>query len=186
MPAATLPRDEVVSRILTVFREYGYEGASLARLSEATGLGRSSLYHYFPHGKDDMAAAALAAVADIYGERVIAPLFGATSPKTRLKRFAAGLSEFYQNGEKTCLTDLFTIGEAGALFQQQLGERVKALIGVLAKVAEQAGIAPLEAARRAENAVIAVQGSLVVSRALGTTAPFLRVIKEFPELLIGD
>ena len=34
------------------FRQYGFEGASLSMLSEATGLGNGSLYHFFPGGKD--------------------------------------------------------------------------------------------------------------------------------------
>ncbi|MFD2271320.1 TetR/AcrR family transcriptional regulator [Undibacterium arcticum] len=49
----------MVDSIISVFRSEGYEGASLAKLSEATGLGRSSLYHHFPMGKEDMANAAL-------------------------------------------------------------------------------------------------------------------------------
>ena len=57
MAHPTLPREEVVDRLTRVFRREGYDGASLARLSEATGLGRSSLYHHFPRGKEDMADA---------------------------------------------------------------------------------------------------------------------------------
>ena len=37
MPAALIPKEEVLARLLEVFREHGYEGASLAVLSEATG-----------------------------------------------------------------------------------------------------------------------------------------------------
>ena len=56
--ASNLSKDEVIQRIVAAFREHGYEGASLSILSQATGLGRSSLYHYFPNGKTDMAQAA--------------------------------------------------------------------------------------------------------------------------------
>jgi AcrR family transcriptional regulator len=45
MPAALLPRAEVVARIQDVFRDRGFDGASLAEISNATGLGKSSLYH---------------------------------------------------------------------------------------------------------------------------------------------
>jgi TetR/AcrR family transcriptional repressor of lmrAB and yxaGH operons len=41
-----------------------------------------------------------------------------------------------------------------------------------------------EAERRAEDALVAVQGSLVVSRALASTAPFARVIEEMPGRLL--
>lgn len=185
MPAATLSRDEVVKRILAVFRTYGYEGASLARLSEATGLGRSSLYHYFPNGKTDMAMAALAAVAEWSGEHLMPLLEGSAPPSQRVRRFAEAWTGYYRDGSAPCLMDLFTIGDAGPLFRQKLEERMRMLIGALAKAAEDAGISPEDAARRAEDAVIAVQGSLVVSRALGSNAPFLRVIDDLPGRLTG-
>ena len=54
----------------------------------------------------------------------------------------------------------------------------------LAEVIEEAGIAPAEAERRAEKAVIFLHGSLVVSRALGTNHPFLHMIDEFPDELL--
>ena len=56
MPAALASREVVLERLLATFRDQGYDGASLAELSAATGLGKSSLYHHFPGGKVDMAA----------------------------------------------------------------------------------------------------------------------------------
>jgi len=62
MPAALMSRDEVVERLVGVFQRCGYDGASLSELSAATGLGRSSLYHHFPGGKEEMARAVIARV----------------------------------------------------------------------------------------------------------------------------
>ncbi|MEC5159641.1 MULTISPECIES: TetR/AcrR family transcriptional regulator [unclassified Janthinobacterium] len=186
MSTAALPRDEIVLRILAAFRQYGYEGASLGRLSSATGLGRSSLYHHFPKGKEDMANAAMSAVSAWFGEHVLATLAGEEPAARRLECFAAKLAEFYRQGESSCLTDVFTIGEAGAVFQQRIGERMKLLIGALAKTAQGAGVAPGEALRRAEDAVVSIQGSLIVARALGDTAPFLRAMQQLPRRLLGE
>lgn len=186
MPAATLSRDEVVNRILDAFRQYGYEGASLARLSAVTGMGRSSLYHHFPNGKEDMANAAIDAASIWLRTNLMSALDGTDAPKKRLRRFADKLSEFYQDGEKSCLMDVFTVGEAGALFQKHLRERLQLMIGALGKVVEEAGFNRSEALKRAENAVISWEGALVVSRALGSTAPFLRISRELPDLLLRD
>lgn len=184
MPAANLSRDDVIALILQVFRRYGYEGSSLARLSAATGLGRSSLYHYFPNGKEDMAQAAMQFVTTWLRENLFSALEGNGTPQKRLTHFAAKLSEFYEDGAQSCLMDVFSIGEAGVLFQVGLGERLGLLISALTKVIEEAGFPHAEAARRAENAVIAWEGALVVSRALGTTAPFLRTVAEFSERVL--
>ena len=43
-----------------VFRAHGYEGASLTLITQATGLGKGSLYNFFPDGKEQMAAEVLA------------------------------------------------------------------------------------------------------------------------------
>jgi TetR/AcrR family transcriptional repressor of lmrAB and yxaGH operons len=184
MPPAVLTRDEVVDRLLTVFRTSGYDGATLAQLAEATGLGRSSLYHHFPNGKADMAAAAMEAVAVWWRDHVLGPLRAPGTPTQKLERFGAGLAEFYQNGKKACLTNLFSIGEAGGFFQPDLKKRVKALMAEIAKVAVEAGVDEDEATRRAEDAVVSLQGSLVVSRALGSTSAFTRVIEEMPARLL--
>ena len=184
MPAAVIPRDEAVSRILAVFRRYGYDGASLARLSEATGLGKSSLYHHFPKGKVDMAQAALDSVRAWLADHVFSTLQGDNPPETRLRRFTAKYVEFYSHGENPCLTDLFTMGEAGEIFQEGFSKALRKLILTLAGVLQETGIPKTEAIRRAEDAIIAIQGSLVVSRALGDTAPFLRTMKELPDRLL--
>ncbi|MGZ3236668.1 MAG: TetR/AcrR family transcriptional regulator [Burkholderiaceae bacterium] len=184
MTTKNLSREEVIDRILAAFRQYGYEGASLAKLSEVTGLGRSSLYHHFPNGKEDMATAALDSVAAWFSENVLSTLEGDDAPKKRLKRFSVKLAEFYKNGTASCLSDVFTIGEAGTIFQKKMGERLKNLMRALAKVAEEAGVDRAEAARRAESIVIAIQGSLILSRATASTAPFLRVVDNLTHQLI--
>src|SRR5689334_1226155 len=50
-PAASDAREHVLSQLGEVFRAHGYEGASLTLITEATGLGKGSLYNLFPRGK---------------------------------------------------------------------------------------------------------------------------------------
>ncbi len=52
-------KNETIAQLLNVFQKYGYEGATLTRLSEATGFGRASLYHHFAKGKEEIAAVVL-------------------------------------------------------------------------------------------------------------------------------
>lgn len=185
MPAPALTRDEILERIVATFRRHGYEGASLALLSEATGLGRSSLYHYFPNGKVDMADAALEWVLTCFDAMVLAPLRQSSlPPRQRLQACARGLSEFYADGARSCLINIFSIGSAGVLFQAKLEECTKAVIRIFADIAQESGISAAEAQRRGENVLIDIQGALVVSRTVGSNAPFLRLIEEFPEQLL--
>ncbi|WP_315889750.1 TetR/AcrR family transcriptional regulator [Kovacikia minuta] len=51
-----------VSSLLNLFRQFGYDGVTLSKISQATGLGKASLYHHFPGGKDEMVETVLIAL----------------------------------------------------------------------------------------------------------------------------
>ena len=186
MAHPTMTRDALVDKLSVVFREHGYEGASLARLSEATGLVKASLYYQFPRGKVDMARAVLDALGDEIGRNVVAPLADASrSPRARLERMAEGLAQVYDGGRSFCVVDVFGIGESGLLFREHLKGAVAAIGGALSALLREVGLPPDEATRRAEDALIAIQGSLVLARATDDPAAFLRVLRDWPQRLLG-
>lgn len=41
-------RADIVPLLAEIFRELGYEGTSLSRITERTGIGKGSLYHFSP------------------------------------------------------------------------------------------------------------------------------------------
>ena len=53
-------RADVLPVLVEVFREHGYDGTSLSVIGERTGLGKGSLYNFFPGGKDGRHALRLA------------------------------------------------------------------------------------------------------------------------------
>ncbi len=57
MARSIAERADVLPQLAEVFRAHGYEGATLALISDATGLGKGSLYNFFPGGKQQMARA---------------------------------------------------------------------------------------------------------------------------------
>ena len=89
MSAPLLAKEEVSQRIFGVFRTYGYEGATLARISVATGLGRASLYHYYPGGKDDMAREVLGTARGWLESNVVAALERPGGHAARLRAMTA-------------------------------------------------------------------------------------------------
>lgn len=183
--AIGLSRDEMSERLVVAFREHGYEGASLSLLSQATGLGRSSLYHHFPNGKADMAQAAFDWALANFTELVIQPLQQTQqTPLQRLQAGAAGLASFYAEGENSCLLNIFSIGAANNLFQAQLCASTQAMMQMFAAIVQETGISPTEAQQRGEQAMIGIQGALVISRTLGSKQPFLRFLAQLPEQLL--
>lgn len=67
-------RDEIIVTLYDLFRRAGYDAVSIADISDATGLGKSSLYHHFPGGKPDMAEAVADFARRHMRDHVFAPL----------------------------------------------------------------------------------------------------------------
>ncbi len=181
MPSATIDDDHLLDRLIEVFRLYGYEGASLTRISEATGLKRSSLYHRFPAGKDEIVLAALSRADRIF-EQILAPLAGPGDPSARVIKMAKGLSKFYAEGRRSCLLDTLSLGGDDAVYKH-IKRSFGAWLKAMAAVAREANLPSAIARQRAEEALIRIEGSLVLSRATGDPRPFKRVLRSLPGLL---
>lgn len=181
MGAALIPFDEVLERLTRVFRNEGYEAASLARLSEATGLGKASLYHYFPGGKADMAAAVAERSNKIFGAKILLPLLGEGTPRIRIEGMLDNLDHYYSRGEDSCLLGMLAMGGNVTLFQKQVRAGIEGWILALAKVFREAGLTEDEAYERAEDAVLRIEGALLVARGFGDGGPFTRTLQRLRE-----
>jgi len=186
MPAPLLPKDEVSQRIFGVFRTYGYEGATLARISAATGLGRASLYHYYPGGKDDMAREVLGTANGWLETNVVSVLERPGSAASRLRAMTAALRTGYAEGAASCVLNLLGIGEAGEKFSAELRTVLEVWIHALERLFRNAGSPPGRARRTATDAVVRVEGALVVARALGDATVFVRTLGELERSLIEE
>ena len=181
MPAPLIPRDEVIDRLLEVFQRLGYDGASLAELSRGTGLGKSSLYHYFPNGKEEMALAVLQRVHAWFEEKAVAPLQGQGSPKERLERMLHALDSLYAGGKNACVLGNLVVGGARHLYQRQLRSVFSAWVEGLERLGLEAGLSRRTARERAEDVVLQIEGALVLSGGLDDPTPFRRVLRKIPK-----
>lgn len=185
MPAAKVDDAALLERLTAVFQRYGYEGASLTRLCEATGLQRASLYHRFPGGKEQMAEAVLEGVALWLETHVLQPLRGAGSPEQRVRQMAGQLDALYRGGERSCLLDTLSLGDAGGPFRTAVRAAAQSWLGAMEKVAREAGRSRAAARRLAEGALVRIEGSLVVARTTGSPGAFRRALDGLPALLTG-
>lgn len=177
MPAARLRREEVLDLLLERFRACGYDGASLAELSAATGLGRSSLYHHFPNGKEDMALQVLDRLDHTLAHALLAPLRAPGAPEARLEAMIHTLDTFYAGGTQACLLERLAASVDRARFRRPLAATFTAWLDALVRLATDAGL-PAEVARdRAEDVVARVEGALVLAAGTGDPAVFGRALE---------
>jgi AcrR family transcriptional regulator len=184
MPAPLKSKEEVIAILLDTFRTDGYDGASLATLSEATGLGKSSLYHYFPGGKEDMIHQVLDRVDAWMNAEVVAPLAGPGTPAARLEHMLDVLGRFYQQGGHACILGRLCASVDSDRFRVRVERLFRSWIDALAKLITESGVPRAVAKKRSEDALIRIQGSLIVCEGLGDQAPFKRTVKQLREELL--
>jgi AcrR family transcriptional regulator len=177
MPAALLSKDEVLARLLATFRSDGYDGASLAELSQRTGLGKSSLYHYFPGGKAEMAKAVLAHLETVLGETFSTALAGRT-PEAQLARLLEGVNAFYAGGKTACILERLAASVDRAQFKRPLTKAFAGFVGAFVEIGQGAGLTEKVVRARAEDAVVRIEGALVLVAATGDTGVFARALSE--------
>lgn len=183
---ASIAEDDLMARLSAVFRDVGYEGATLAILSEATGLQKASLYHRFPGGKEQMAREVLEHARAWLEQHILVPLAGDGTPRERIDKMIENLDAFYSGGKQACLLNMLSSARIHeGPFTLLIKQIFEAWVGALSAVLIAAGLDEETARRRAERAVILLQGSLVFSRGIGTTRPFCEFLRTLPDELFG-
>ena len=182
MPAALASKEEIVERLFAVFRDHGFEGASLAHLSQATGLGRSSLYHYFPKGKEQMAEAVLARAQAVVEGEILQVAQAPESLKVRVRTIVAALEAMYSGGRTPCVLGQLAVADIGPSARERLRSSFQQWVTAIAKLARDAGLTEVRAREFGEDWVARLQGALIVQAATGSTNAFDRSLKALRDL----
>ena len=186
MPAPLLPKPELLARLSDTFRRLGYDGASIADIATATGLGKSSLYHYFPGGKEQMAADVLAALAHTLEANLFAPLSGDGRPDEKLKRMLETIDVFYEGGRKACLLERLTASTDRHNLQAPLRTVFLRWMKAMESLCRDAGLPAATARIRAEDALVRIEGSLVLAAGTSDIKPFARALAAIRKSLLAD
>ena len=175
MPPRGRDRDEVLAALGEVFREHGFDGASLALISERTGLGKGSLYHAFPGGKEEMATAVLAEIDAWFATHVFRPLRGDKDPRQAIAHMLQAVDTYFRSGRRLCLVGVLALGDARDRFGQQVSAYFLAWREALADAFMRMGHDGDDALSLAEDTVAAIQGALILARAMPDMGAFTRM-----------
>ena len=176
-------RSDVIPLLAEVFRTYGFEGASLARISEGTKLGKGSIYHFFPGGKEEMAAAVLTEIDDWFQANVFTPLREGAGGKGGSAAMFREVSRYFMAGQKVCLVGVFALGNERDRFAVKVKAYFAAWIAALEAALRREGKDAKSAAALAEEVVVGIQGALVIARALDRPAVFTNTLRRLQSRL---
>ena len=169
-------RAVLLSQLGEVFRAHGYEGASLALITQATGFGKGSLYNLFPGGKAQMAAEVLGSIDDWFEREVFAPLRNDRSGEG-IDRMYEAVDRYFECGGRVCLVGVFALGSARDTFGKKLRSYFVAWEEALVAALRHQGLTSTQARDRAEEILLGIQGALVLARAKADRGVFGRALK---------
>jgi AcrR family transcriptional regulator len=167
---AQLSKNELAQRLVPIFQQYGYDGATLKKLSEATNLSKASLYHHYPNGKEDMAKHALAYTGNRLQKYVLTPLSG-SAPKAAIIESLNGTLEFYNDDTPICLMNSLMLGEGNNLFGKDIKQAVNVWAAALAQNLSKLKMSDKTSQTLARETIEAIQGSLILCRLERNTEP---------------
>lgn len=180
MTRTIFEKADAIPLLAEVFRELGYEGATLSRITERTGLGKGSLYHFFPGGKDEMAASVLDHVDRWCIENIFRPLEEG-EPSAAIVGMWRAVDAYFCSGQRICLVGAFALDETRDRFPQAINRYFVRWITALAGALVRTGKDENTATQLAEYAVLGIQGALVLMRATGDDGLFKRALSHLAE-----
>jgi AcrR family transcriptional regulator len=178
-------RSDVIPVLAEIFREHGFEGASLSIIGERTGLGKGSLYHFFPGGKEEMATVVLSQIDTWFEDNIYRPLRETHDPRAAIHEMCRSVTDYFHSGHRICLVGAFALDNVRDRFIDRIKDYFAAWKSSLAAALQKVGHTAADACERAEEAVISIQGALVLARALGEPALFERSMEKTRKRLLS-
>lgn len=179
--ASSSKRAAITAQLGQVFRERGYEGATLTHLAAATSLGKASLYHHFPGGKAEMAEVLLREAVALAESRAFAKLTEPGTPRERLARFIDGYARYLEDSQGPCLLGVLALGSArhtlGAAASEQMTNQVAGWRSALERLFESDGLKAKRAARSAAEVLDVLYGAQVMAALLDDPRHLRRACK---------
>ncbi|KAA1179492.1 TetR/AcrR family transcriptional regulator [Rhizobium tropici] len=176
MVRTVFEKPDAIALVAEVFRELGYEGASMSEITARTKLSKGSLYHFFPGGKEDMAAEIMAHIDSWFVTEMFQPLEEG-EPRAAILNMWETTDSYFRSGRRVCLIGAFALDETRDRFSSAIRSYFHRWIEALAGALKRAGLPRLEARALAEEAVVGIQGALTLARALGDETIFGRMLE---------
>lgn len=168
-------KSDAIALVAEVFRECGYEGASMSTITARTRLSKGSLYHFFPGGKEQMAAEVLTHIDAWFVREIFMPLETA-DPQAAIAQMWTAVDDYFRSGKRICLVGAFALDETRDRFAGPIRSYFKRWTGALGTALIRDGAPAGHARQLAEDAVSGIQGALVLARAMADDTVFERCL----------
>jgi len=171
-----------------LFRRKGYHGTSTAEILALSGAPRGSLYYYFPGGKEEIGAAAVAGAAMLVSKTLKALAAKAANPSNFVDLYAGELTAWLEkSGFQDGCPIATTLLETGANSEKIAKEGAKAFDAwqaIIEEMLQSHGVEVGRAAAMATMIISTIEGTLILARTSHTVDPITTAAGELKRLLL--
>ena len=171
----TSTRERIVDASAILLRRQGYAATGVKQIVAEAEAPFSSLYHFFPGGKDELTAAAIRSSGRIFQELVEAVFDAAPDVLSGVRDCFAGAAEtLRQTGYADACpiaTVALEVASTNELLRQATAEVFDNWIAAATERFLAAGIPETSARELAITTITSLEGGFVLSRALRSTEP---------------
>jgi TetR/AcrR family transcriptional regulator, lmrAB and yxaGH operons repressor len=175
-------RSRMVESAAVLLAMRGLQGTAFSDVLDRSGAPRGSIYHHFPHGKDELVAAAI----DLTGTRAIEAMEAVKGrPPVEITQAFIALwrDVLVRSGLRAgCAVLAVSVAAESTDLLDQAGRIFRTWRGHIAELYVAGGLAPARAEQLAVTVVAATEGAVVVSRAERSLEPFELVAAQLLEL----
>jgi AcrR family transcriptional regulator len=170
-------RDRILAAAAQLYGRYGYTGIGLKQVAAESGAPIGSLYHFFPGGKDQLAAEALRLSGHGYQILVEGIFDSAPDLISGIQAAFAGAAEVLEASGyadacwiETVALEVASTNEPLRLVTAEIFER---WIDAATRLVEAGGVPAAEARQLGIAIITGLEGAFVLSRSLRSREPLL-------------
>ena len=179
-------KEQIIDVAAAIFRQHGYSATSLKTLSDHTGLHKSSLYHHFPEGKLQIALAVLQHLTQQFDNTLCKELRRQDLPvQERITLLQQQLKAYFKEGKLGCILPALGLNGDSRALRPALEELMNVLVDAFSCVAEHHGLPTTTAQANADQVMISLEGSLIVSAIRNDNQLFLDFLDNLPQQLLA-
>jgi TetR/AcrR family transcriptional regulator, lmrAB and yxaGH operons repressor len=162
-------RDRILDATIRLLRRQGYTATGIKQIVAEGNAPLGSVYHYFPGGKEQIGAEAIARAGEQVAAAIAHLLRAKSSPADAVEALAgllaAGLeASAFERGCPVATTAL-EVTPRSETIRAAVESSFESWLAPLRERLEATGFDPEEASRRADLTIAALEGALVLARA---------------------
>jgi TetR/AcrR family transcriptional regulator, lmrAB and yxaGH operons repressor len=185
----TTTREQIIQVTGQLLEKQGYNATGLNEIVGQSGAPKGSLYHYFPEGKEQIAAEAVLLSGELVSGRVRAYLARHADPAEAVLRLAEVIAGAVEQSGFAGGGPLQTVALETAASSPRLNQACRTAYGWLQAAfqekLEAGGLPAPEAAQLAVFVTASLEGAILLSRTLHSGEP-LRLAGQYLSRLLGD